>query len=167
MSNNARGACTICVVFAFLACSGCWNTLYVASANGYVTTKTGEGTPFRVQVINSFGLWGSVPGLKVVEVDRVVSQVLRRDIRHITGLKITEGSGPEFFLTFITLGLYSPRALVIEGEYTESPPNAERDGTATPALIPRSAPAPPSRSARTASPAAPGAGPSTSNAARR
>ena len=119
MSTRRRTASPLALLLVLLLCCGCFNTLYVASENAYVTTKTGDGTPFKVRAINGFGLWGLVPALKVVEVDRVVSRKLGRDIRHITGLKISEGVGPEQFATVITLGLYSPRALIIEGEFKE------------------------------------------------
>lgn len=106
---------------AFVVCVGCQNTIFVASEGAYVDTKVyARGTPFRIATPNVFGFWGLVPGARIVHVDRLVSRALGRDVRIITGLRITQYVGLCGALTEIfTLGLLVPRTLVIEGAYHE------------------------------------------------
>ena len=106
---------------AFVVCVGCQNTIFVASEGAYVDTKVyPRGTPFRIATSNTFWLcWGQVPRAKVVHVDRLVSRALGKDVKIITGLRITQLYGLGSLLGDIFLGVVSPRTLVIEGAYHE------------------------------------------------
>ena len=121
MSSKRQMLLTLGCLFAVLYCTGCWNTAFIASAQGHVDTKvTGRGKRFSVKVPNNFSMWGTVPRVKVIEVDRAVARALRRPVRRITGLRITQHL--TFFqglLEFFTYGLYNPRTLIIEGELHE------------------------------------------------
>ena len=86
-----RVALSVLVSGTLLLTSGCLKTIYVASADGYVNTKaTGTGRRFTATIPNKFYLLGTVPRVNVIEVDRAVSWALRRDVRYITGLEITQ-----------------------------------------------------------------------------
>lgn len=109
---------------ALFACSGCLKTIYLAGPDGYVTTQSAEGGEhFRVRIRNDFGLWGLVPAQRVIEVDRAVSLHLAREVRNISNLRIRQELSPlNALLQFITLGLYTPRTLEIEGMIHAEPP---------------------------------------------
>lgn len=110
------------LVLSLVLCSGCLNTAYIASKDGMVDTRrSGQGTPFSVTTKEVFHVWGTKPPVLVVEVDRVVSEILGKEIKQITGLRITRHQTfLDGVLQTITLGLYNPRTLVIQGEYHDS-----------------------------------------------
>ena len=118
MCTAGRVSVAVCVL---VLCVGCQNTLFVASRGAYVDTKVHlQGTPFRVATSNTFGLWGLVPTAKVVHVDRLVSRALQRDVKIISGLRITQYMGlGGALIEIFTLGFVVPRTLVIEGSYHE------------------------------------------------
>ena len=121
MYNSFR---TLTFLGALVACSGCMSTMYMASPDGYVTTKSAEGGDyFRLEIRNDFSLWGLLPKVKIIEVDRVVSQHLMRDVRNISNLVIRqEVTALNMVLQTITLGIYTPRTVVIEGMIHEKRP---------------------------------------------
>lgn len=116
MSNNRILLATV-VCGALLLGSGCWNTVFVASSAGHVTTKAKSGgQPFNITVHQGFGFWGLSPSIKIVEVDRVVSAALRQEVTNISDLRIRQGLNfGTWLLGGITLGLYAPKTLTIEG----------------------------------------------------
>jgi hypothetical protein len=72
---------------------------------------------FRAEVHSSHLLWGLVnPG------DRFVKDIVRREVRRAGGTRAThvrltrEVNVSEWLLGVVTLGIYSPWSLVIEGE---------------------------------------------------
>ena len=121
MSTGSRAVRALVASCAFVACVGCQNTVYVASRGAYVDTRRyPRGTPFSISTTNTFAFCGLLPEAKVVHVDRLVSNALRKDVRIITGLKIAQYTelGDALFQA-ITLGFVVPRTLVVEGVYHE------------------------------------------------
>ena len=118
MCTAGRVAVAVC---ALLVCVGCQHTVFVASRGAYVDLKHySGGTPFRVATSNTFGVWGLLPPAKVVHVDRLVSRALQRDVKIISGLRITQYVGPlQILAEIFTLGLVVPRTIVVEGSYHE------------------------------------------------
>ncbi len=106
---------------AALACVGCQETIFVASRGAYVDTKQYPGgARFRVATSNTFGFWGLLPAAKVVHVDRIVSRAVGKNVKIVSGLKITQYLGLGGALIEVcTLGFVIPRTLVIEGTYHE------------------------------------------------
>lgn len=129
---NRRTATSAALLAALTLCSGCLNTVFVASRDAHVTTRdTGEGRPFIVRAKNNFTVWGNFPRIRVIEVDRLVGQHTGRKITKITGLRMAQHTTfVDGLLTFITFGLYSPRTLVIQGRMTGEPatPPIEDEG---------------------------------------
>ncbi len=113
---------------ALLVCSGCFNPVFVASTNGYVDTKvTGEGRRFSVRVRNDFGAWGFAPHYRILEVDSKVTAALRFPVSTITGLRIIQHKTfLDGMVELLTIGLYCPRTLIIEGEIHDPVPSRPR-----------------------------------------
>ncbi len=106
-------------LLALALCGGCLNVAYIASAGVKVDTlETGEGTAFKAKVRDAYGFWGLRPPIKIIEVDREVARALGVEVQEISGLRITRHlTVGNAFVQTITLGLYNPRTLVIEGHY--------------------------------------------------
>lgn len=140
-----RWAAAGCMALTLVLASGCLNTVFVAGPEGYVDTKrSGKGIPFQIKIKNTFGFFGTRPSIRIFEVDRVVSKELGREVKHITGLKITQHlTVVDWLLQSLTFGFYNPRTLVIEGEIQETPPPGAPSASAEEALAIRAAPAAP------------------------
>lgn len=119
MSDKTTKLTGALLIASLVLLSGCLNAVYVASEGARVTTKeSAAGTPFSVKVGEHYGVWGLVPPIRAVEVDRVVAEQTGADVRSITGLRITRHRTVlNWVLEAITFGLYNPRTLVIEGRY--------------------------------------------------
>ena len=138
---------------ALLFSSGCYNALFYASPGAHLDMKVSAqaGTPFEVKIRNSYSFWGIWPRLKHFPVDEIVSQGLGWDVKHISGLSIVQYKTFGYFLIQIgTLGIYTPRTLVIRGTAHEGPPpappapnGAPPAASAPPDQVPDPAPAPP------------------------
>lgn len=114
---SKRTATAAALLMALTLCSGCLNTVFVASEGVHITTKnTGEGDTFIVHTKNTFALWGNFPKIRIIEVDKVVGAHTGRKVTKITGLRMAQHTTfADGFMSFISLGLYNPRTLIFEG----------------------------------------------------
>lgn len=118
---------------ALALASGCLNTVFVASEDAHITTKRSEtGRYFQVRYNNYFTFWGLNPHIRVIEIDRLVSDHRHKKITKITGLKITQHiTWWNWVVQTVTGGIYNPRTLIIEGRTHEpgtgAPPSGESE----------------------------------------
>lgn len=117
-----------------LGATGCYNTILIASPRAHVTTlDAGEGQWFQARTKNNFRFWGISPRIRVIEVDRVVSQHLGRDVTRIDGLRVIQVTTfLDGLLNAITFGIYNPRTLIIQGKIPP-PPREETEPARLPA----------------------------------
>jgi hypothetical protein len=105
--------------------SGCYNTILMSSEDAHVTTlSSGKGEWFEVRTSNNFKLWGNYPRMRVFLVDQVVSAELGRDVKRIDGLRVMQkATFMNGLISTITLGIYTPRTLIIQGTIPKDTPH--------------------------------------------
>ena len=120
-NNKTQAAGVVCAAFILLMGTGCLNTIFVASEDAHITTKRSEtGRYFQLKIRNNFTFWGTKPHVRIIEIDRLVSDHRYKKVTKITGLKITQHmTFGNWLAQLFTIGIYTPRTLVIEGQTHE------------------------------------------------